>query len=46
MANTYFWVDPEINQAAVILMQNFPGGDVGALKTYNRFEKAIYAAAQ
>jgi len=46
MANTYFWVDPEINQAAVILMQNFPSGDVGALKTYSRFEKAIYAAAQ
>jgi CubicO group peptidase (beta-lactamase class C family) len=46
MANTYFWIDPEINQAAMILMQNLPPGDPVCLKTYNQFEKAIYAAAQ
>jgi len=43
-ANTYFWIDPAINLAAVILTQILPSGDAGALKTLIRFERAVYAA--
>jgi CubicO group peptidase (beta-lactamase class C family) len=46
LPNTYFWIDPEINLAAIILMQILPAGDTGAIKTYSRFEKAVYAAPQ
>jgi CubicO group peptidase (beta-lactamase class C family) len=46
MANTYFWVDPVVNQAAVIMMQILPSGDAGAMKTLIGFERAMYAAAQ
>jgi len=44
LANTYFWIDPVLNQAAVILMQTLPSGDSGAIKTLCGFEAAIYAA--
>ncbi len=46
LPNTYFWIDREINLAAIILMQILPSGDTGAIKTYSRFEKAVYAAPQ
>jgi CubicO group peptidase (beta-lactamase class C family) len=46
MANTYFWIDPEINLAGVIMMQNLPPGDAGCIRTYNRFEQSVYAALQ
>ncbi len=46
LANTYFWVDPVVNIAAVILMQTLPAGDIGAMKTYESFERAVYAAPQ
>ncbi len=46
MANTYFWIDPALNLAAVILMQILPSGDIGALKTFTRFEKTVYAASR
>ena len=42
-ANTYFWIDPVVNRAAVILMQILPSGDTGALKTLCGFEAAVYA---
>jgi methyl acetate hydrolase len=45
-ANTYFWIDPAAGLAAVILMQILPSGDAGAIKTYGRFEKAVYAASR
>jgi CubicO group peptidase (beta-lactamase class C family) len=41
-ANTYFWIDPAINRAGIILMQILPAGDAGALKTYVQFERAVY----
>jgi CubicO group peptidase (beta-lactamase class C family) len=44
LANTYFWIDPAVNQAAVILMQILPSGDAGAIKTLLSFEQAVYAA--
>jgi CubicO group peptidase (beta-lactamase class C family) len=46
VANTYFWVDPHLNQAAILLMQLFPSGDPAAIKTLLGFEAAIYAAPQ
>jgi methyl acetate hydrolase len=45
-ANTYFWIDPAADLAAVILMQILPAGDAGAVKTFGWFEKAVYAAPQ
>lgn len=45
-ANTYFWIDPEGNRAAAILMQVQPAGDEGCIKTLNQFERAVYAALQ
>ena len=44
IANTYFWVDPVVNRAAVIMMQILPSGDAGAMKTLIGFERAVYAA--
>lgn len=46
LANTYFWIDPAAELAAVIMMQTLPSGDPGAIKTLCGFEAAIYAAAR
>jgi CubicO group peptidase (beta-lactamase class C family) len=46
VANTFFWVDPVLNQAAILLMQLLPSGDTAAIKTLLGFEAAIYAAPQ
>jgi CubicO group peptidase (beta-lactamase class C family) len=44
-ANTYFWVDPALNRAAILMMQIQPFGDEAALKTRAVFERAVYATA-
>jgi CubicO group peptidase (beta-lactamase class C family) len=44
IANTYFWIDPAVNRAAVILMQVLPAGDPACLRTCFAVEQAIYAA--
>jgi CubicO group peptidase (beta-lactamase class C family) len=44
LPNCYYWIDPEKQIAAVILMQLLPSGDMGALKTYAGFEAAVYAS--
>jgi CubicO group peptidase (beta-lactamase class C family) len=46
MANTYFWIDPQANLAAAMMMQLLPSGDPSAIKTMIGFERAIYAAAR
>jgi len=46
IANTYFWVDPHLNLASILLMQHLPSGDPAAIKTLLAFESAIYAAPQ
>ena len=41
--NTYFWIDPESNLCAVILMQSSPFFDVPAIQTLEAFEAAVYS---
>jgi methyl acetate hydrolase len=45
LGNTYFWIDPAKRIAGVIMMQLVPFADGKALDLYDKFEKAIYAAA-
>jgi methyl acetate hydrolase len=45
LGNTYFWIDPAKRIAGVIMMQLVPFADAKALDLYDKFEKAIYAAA-
>ncbi len=45
LGNTYFWIDPQAGIAGVILMQLIPFADQKALGVFDRFEKAVYAAA-
>jgi methyl acetate hydrolase len=44
LGNTYFWIDPAQNIAAVILMQLIPFADPKALRLLDGFEEAVYAA--
>ena len=43
LANTYFWLDPTLGVAGVILMQLLPFADAKALGLYAAFERGIYA---
>jgi CubicO group peptidase (beta-lactamase class C family) len=40
--NTYFWIDPTQNIAAVLLMQLLPGADEKALNLFRGFERLVY----
>ena len=40
--NSYYWIDPKMNVAAVILMQLLPFADPRALAVYGAFERAVY----
>lgn len=40
--NTHFWIDPQKELAAVILMQVLPFYDDICMKTYQTFEELIY----
>ncbi len=42
--NTHFWVDPASDVAAVLMMQHLPFVEPGALRLYDAFERAAYAA--
>ena len=42
IANTHFWVDPESDIAAVILMQVLPFYDATCIRVYQGFEELIY----
>ncbi len=44
VANTYFWIDPVRQIAAVILMQILPSGDLPVMQTLFGFERQVYAA--
>ncbi len=39
--NTYYWIDPTMRIAGVIMMQILPFADHQALKTYRQFERGI-----
>jgi len=42
--NTYYWIDPAMRIAGVIMMQILPFADPLALKTYRQFERGISQA--
>jgi len=41
--NTYFWIDPPKELAAVVMMQLLPGNDVKAVDLFRGFEQLVYA---
>jgi methyl acetate hydrolase len=43
ICNTYYWIDPANDVAAVLLMQLLPFADPGALAVLSAFERAVYA---
>jgi methyl acetate hydrolase len=42
LLNTYYWIDPAMRIAAVIMMQILPFADRKALKAYRQFEHGVY----
>jgi CubicO group peptidase (beta-lactamase class C family) len=42
IANSYYWIDPENDIAAVLLMQHMPFGEPAALDVVHAFERAVY----
>jgi len=45
LGNTYFWIDPASDVAAVILTQSLPFADPAVLRLYDAFETEVYRAA-
>jgi CubicO group peptidase (beta-lactamase class C family) len=41
--NSFFWIDPKNEIAAVILMQMLPFSEGGCLNTLKEFESSIYS---
>src|SRR6202451_1212956 len=44
LLNTYYWIDPGREGAAVFMTQGWPFADSRALRLYRQFEHGIYAA--
>jgi methyl acetate hydrolase len=44
--NTYYWIDPTMRIAGVIMMQILPFADRKALKVYRAFERGICHAVR
>jgi methyl acetate hydrolase len=42
--NTYYWIDPKMRIAGVVMMQILPFADLQALKAYRQFEHGISQA--
>jgi methyl acetate hydrolase len=42
LLNTYYWIDPAMRTAAVIMMQILPFADPKALRAYRQFEHVVY----
>jgi CubicO group peptidase (beta-lactamase class C family) len=42
ICNTYYWIDPASDVAAVLMMQLLPFADPGALAVLSAFERAVY----
>ena len=45
ICNTFYWIDPASDVAAVLLMQFLPFADPGALAALSAFERDVYKAA-
>ncbi len=43
VCNTHYWIDPARDVAAVIMTQSLPFVEPPMLKTYDAFERAVYA---
>jgi methyl acetate hydrolase len=43
LSNSYYWLDPAVGTAGVILMQILPFADARALDLASAFERAVYA---
>ncbi len=43
VCNTHFWIDPARDVAAVLMTQSLPFVEPPMLKTYDAFERAVYA---
>jgi CubicO group peptidase (beta-lactamase class C family) len=43
VCNTHYWIDPAKDVAAVIMTQSLPFAEPRFLKTYQAYEKAVYA---
>ncbi|SDW76841.1 CubicO group peptidase, beta-lactamase class C family [Albimonas donghaensis] len=41
--NTHYWIDPTAGLAGVLMMQQLPFLDAGAVAAYEAFERAVYA---
>ena len=44
--NTYYWIDPKMGLAGVIMMQILPFADGHALSAYRHFERGLYHAVR
>lgn len=44
VCNTHYWIDPAKDLAALIMTQSLPFVEPPFLKTYDAFERAVYAA--
>ncbi|HJS85287.1 MAG TPA: serine hydrolase domain-containing protein [Acetobacteraceae bacterium] len=44
--NTFFWIDPERDVTAVLMMQLLPANDTAVLETLVRYEIALYQAVK
>ena len=44
LLNTYYWIDPTMQIAGVIMTQILPFADRQALEAYRQFEHGIYHA--
>jgi CubicO group peptidase (beta-lactamase class C family) len=44
VCNTHYWIDPAKDVAAVIMTQSLPFVEPPLLRTYDAFERAVYAA--
>lgn len=44
VCNTHYWIDPAKDLAAVIMTQSLPFVEPPLLKTYDAYERAVYAA--
>lgn len=43
VCNTHYWIDPSADLAAVLMTQSLPFAEPPLMKTYDTFERAVYA---
>ncbi len=43
VCNTHYWIDPAADLAVVLMTQSLPFAEPPLMKTYDAFERAVYA---